>query len=177
MPRQRGPALLLGALAFLMLSCAEGGFVDRSDRGDWKGDGVEVRWSPAKPKLGDSVRVEASCARDAQPGLSLPDGSAVDPLALDYLPQGKLLRWSFRVKAAGDYKLGAQILWSAASVSGEANELKTHDPGQLWTGRAGRAGKAKGGGAAADSAPRSTLVPMPAPPNGAQGAAKGGSGI
>jgi hypothetical protein len=136
-------ALLAAAFAAGLSSCAPAGFVDGRDRGEWKdGSGTEVAWSPKKPAIGDLVRVEASLPTGAGWELKRPGGEALAPIESEYRGGGAALRWSFRVKAAGDYGLGATVLWSVSSVAGQAAELKTRDSGELWSGRAPRSASA-----------------------------------
>jgi len=127
---------LAAAFAAGLSACAESGFVDGRDRGEWKdGAGTAVAWSPKKPAIGDLVHLEAALPA-AGMDLKLPGGEAPQPIDRLYRSDGGVtIRWSFRVKAAGDYGLGATTLWSTASVAGQAAELKTHDSGALWSGK------------------------------------------
>jgi hypothetical protein len=139
-PHARAVALAVAwtvAWAAGLSSCAAAGFVDSRDRGQWKdGAGAFAEWSPKRPAIGDLVRLEASLPSAKGMELKLPGGESPDPTDTLYRGDGGVtLRWSFRAKAAGDYCLGATPLWSVASVAGQAADLKTRDPDELWSGK------------------------------------------
>ena len=127
-----------------MVSCARSSFVNKRDAGTLIGiTDLSVRWSPSKPAIGDLVHLEARLS----PGvvgaannvgafdLNLPNGETIEPLSHDYGTGEVTVRWSFRVKAAGDYALGGKKLFSAVSVAGDSTELKEFDANGLWNGR------------------------------------------
>ena len=165
MPRRfslRAAALLAAASACLC-SCGRGSFVDGRDRGEWRdGAGVAVAWSPKKPAIGDLVHLEAQLPTTAGLELKIPGGQGLPPIGREYRGGGLSLRWSFRVKAAGDYGLGATSLWSVSSVAGQATELRTHGADALWSGKASR--EASQPGSASPEGPAKPASPaLPAP--------------
>ena len=94
-----------------------------------------------------------------------PNGETISPLSQNYDSGGVTIRWSFRVKAAGDYVLGKTKLFSVISVAGTSTELKKFDANGLWNGRIEALKDAQ------QAAPQA--VPQTAP----QAAAQGGTAI
>lgn len=113
-------------------------------------DGTTVRWTPSDPKIGDLVQLELMVAATIAPAGAAadriasigpvrdPSGSAIESRAADFSQGMKKIRWSFRVTAAGTWTIDAgdkrQMLWNAATVSGQATELKKFDGESLWHG-------------------------------------------
>ena len=138
MPKR--PLLLAFVLAPILFSCGARPFIDARDRAELKDDsGMSARWSPKRPAIGDLVRVEASIPGRTGEALASPLGypepEETAPLSKLNLPGSVLLRWSFRVKSPGEYRLGNRVLFEAASLAKDATELKTADANALWTGR------------------------------------------
>ena len=159
------PLLIAIATVLALFSCAPASFVNQRDAGTIIGvTNLSVRWSPSKPAIGDAVHLEArlstatastattagtvgaantagtantvGAANTARSiDLILPNGETIAPLSQDYESGGVTIRWSFRVKAAGDYVLGKTKLFSIISVAGTSTELKKCDANGLWNGR------------------------------------------
>jgi hypothetical protein len=128
---------LIAATAINLFSCGEAGFIDGRDHGEWSdGAGTSASWSPKEPTIGDLVHIEASSTTTAGLELKLPSGSNLSPIEREFLSSNVVVRWSFRVKSAGDYSFGDKKLWSVSTVAGNATELKTQDANKLWTGKA-----------------------------------------
>ena len=200
---------LLTALTVVsvLVSCAPSSFVNGRDAGTLIGvTEVSVRWSPAKHAIGDVVHLEArlspgsakatrgSASGDANTVIDAntsgaasaddlvpPNGETIQPLSHDYGSGDVTVRWSFRVKAAGDYTLGEKKLFSVISVAGTSTELKKFDANGLWTGRIEAAKAAQQ--AAPQSAPANgSAAPAsgngsPAAGAGAQNPVQGGTAI
>jgi hypothetical protein len=135
------------ALAPLLLpSCGPKPFIDAREASTLKDDsGATVSWTPKRPAIGDLVRIEASIPGEDGEALSLPSGypdpDDASPLSIRRLLDSRLLRWSFRVKSPGEYRLGSHILFAAESVAKDGTELKTADANALWAGTASRNAK------------------------------------
>lgn len=142
--RARNCALLFALVAFpaaLLSSCSGAAW-----RAQKLSDGSEIRWTPAEPKIGDLVTLEAIAgnASELEPSSGPvfdPSGLAIDPVAADFtggLHAAKKIRWSFRVTASGPWTFGdgakRQTLWNAATVAGKESELKKFDGESLWHG-------------------------------------------
>ena len=142
--RARNCVFLFALVAFptaLLSSCSGAAW-----RAQKLSDGSEIRWTPAEPKIGDLVTLEAIAgnASGLEPSTGQvrdPSGSAIDPVAVDFTDgprASKKIRWSFRVTASGPWTFddGAkrQILWNAATVAGKESELKKFDGESLWHG-------------------------------------------
>jgi hypothetical protein len=160
--------LALAALsAALSVSCAVG-----KCRSQKLTDGTTIRWTPAEPKLGDLVTLEAlseiavSRPESRTSGtVRDPSGSAIDPVATDFTDgshAAKKVRWSFRVTAAGLWNFDdgekLQALWNAATVAGKENELKKFDGESLWHGPEPKP-LATGGAPAASASPVQGVTP------------------
>jgi len=190
------PLLIALAAVSVLASCAPSSFVNKRDSGTLIGvTNLSVRWSPAKPAIGDSVHLEARLSQSfvsastANPvgtansvgatDLVPPNGETITPLSNDYRSGDVTVRWSFRVKAAGDYMLGGKKLFSVISVAGTSTELKKLDAAGLWNGSIEQSAKA-----VQQTAPQSMpqAAPQAAPGNGSpaagnQGPAAGGTSI
>jgi hypothetical protein len=132
--------LLAFALAVASLSCAPRAFIDGRDfSAAIEGSGLRARWSPARPAVGDLVRLEADCPGNSAPLLAFPEGypdsGAAAPLRVRGLPGSLELRWSFRVEAPGEYRLASLPLFTAKSEVKEGEDLASFEAQALWTGK------------------------------------------
>jgi len=136
--------LIAFTVSSVLVSCAPSSFVNKRDAGTLIGvTGLSVNWSPAKPAIGDLVHLEARLSTGAAntsgaasaDDLVPPNGETIPPLSHDYGSGDVTVRWSFRVKAAGDFTLGGKKLFSVISVVGTSTELKKLNANGLWNGR------------------------------------------
>jgi hypothetical protein len=105
--------------------------------------GVTVRWTPSSPLMADLVQVQAEVPGEAEQPPAIQAGNREEPFPplppIQTLRETGLTRylWSFRITHPGPYTwaLHGPVLWTVASVAGNAQELKKVDAQTLWSGK------------------------------------------